>query len=308
MFTLNKNTDLVPFQDMLAEYLALKPADVDGVMNTSSFYWRHWCLKKIFGRFEFTGLPDEWDFDYFLTTLFLEGHLAITDTSMGVLPLRCGLSGLNVFSHPTTAVIANPILGSFEREIDTDCALVKLQYDYAGCGWMLQRYATMLAMCDSGIAVNLMNSKVASVFMAESKNQAETMKKMYDEISRGKPAVFVREGTLTKDNVYSMHVKENYIADQIQQTKGEIIDEFLTEIGYKNANSDKRERLISSEVNANNEEVRGSVEHWLETMREGLKRANELYSLNLAVRLRSFREEGEQDEPAESAELPAESA
>lgn len=300
---MNEQGEFLSYQDALQEYLAMKPADVDGVLNASSFYWRHWCLKKIFGRFEFTGFPDEWDMDYFLTTLFLEGHIAITDTSMGVLPLSCGLSGVNVFSHPTTAVIANPILGSFEKEIDTGCALVKLQWDYAGCGWMLTRYATLLSMCDSGIAVNLMNSKVAAIFMAESKAQAQTMKKMYDEISKGKPAVFVREGTLTKDNVYSMHVKENFVADQIQQTKGEIVDEFLTEIGYKNANSDKRERLISSEVNANNEEVRGSVEHWLETIREGLEKANKLYGLKLAVDLRKFREEVESDESAESAEL-----
>lgn len=297
------NNDLMSYQDAVAEYMAMQPAEVDGVLNMSTFYWRHWCLKKIFGRFDFEGLPESWDFDYFLTRLFLNGKICITDTRMGVLPLECGLSGLNVFGHPTTAVIANPVLGSFERTIDDDCALVKLQWDYAGCNWMLTRYATMLAMCDSGIAVNLMNSKVAHVFMAESKNQAQTMKKMYDDLTKGKPAVFVREGTLTKDNVYSLHAKENYIADQIQQTKTEIINEFLTDIGYRNANRDKRERLNEEEVNVNLEEVRGSVEHWLLTIRDGLNKANELYNLNLNVSLREYRESGVRDELAESSGL-----
>lgn len=298
------NFNSAAYEDLVAEYFATRPRDVDGVANTSSFYWRHWMLRKIFGRFEFTGIPDNWDIDYFMTNLFLDGIVCITDTSMGVLPLQTGVSGLNVFNHPTECVIANPILGSFRRKIDEECALVKLQWDYKGCGWMLTRYGTLLAMCDSAISVNLMNSKVAHIFMADSKNQAETMKKMYDDLSQGKPAVFIREGTLTKDNVYSLHAKENFLADQIQQTKTEIINEFLTDIGYRNANTSKRERLNADEVNVNIEEIRGSVEHWLLSIRQGFDKANELYGLNLAVKLREYKEsEVMTDEPAEPLEL-----
>ena len=283
-----KNID-IPFSDLVHEFFARKPKEVDGVANTSNLYYRDYLLKKVLSRFEFSGIPSFWDYDYFLEILFLEGHLAITDTGMGILPFKCGCTGVGVFEQPTEVIIANPVLGSFRRTIDVDCALVKLQYNYQGIGWMLNRFATLLAMCDSGIAVNLMNSKAAYVFKASSKAQAATIQKMYDDITMGKPAVFVGEnGALNNENVFTMPVKENFVADDIQLLKRKIVNEFLTEIGINNTNTDKRERLTDDEVNANNMEVYSNIQHWLDNIQDGLRKANTLYNLNLSVKIRDF--------------------
>lgn len=279
----------IPFQDLLNNFFARKPKDVDGVANTSTIYYRDYLLKKVLSRFEFGGIPSFWDMDYFLEILFLEGHLAITDTAMGILPFKCGCTGIGVFEQPTEVIIANPVLGSFRRTIDVDCALVKLQYNYQGIGWMINRYSVLLAMCDSGIAVNLMNSKAAYVFKAGSKAQAATIQNMYDDITMGKPAVFVGEnGALNSENVFTMPVKENFVADDIQLLKRKILNEFLTEIGINNTNLDKRERLTDDEVNANNDEVSANIQHWLDNITEGLTKANKLYNLNLSVKVREF--------------------
>ena len=279
----------IPFSDLIRDFFARKPKDVDGVANTSAMYYRDWLLKKILSRFQFDGLPSFWDLDYFLEVLFIEGKICITDTGMGVIPLKCSPTGVGVFEQPTEVIIANPVLGSMRRTIDVDCALIKLQYNYAGCGWMINRYATLLAMCDSGVAVNLMNSKLAYVFKAASKAQAETMKKMYDDITMGKPAVFVGEnGALNQENVWNLPVKENFVADDIQLLKRKIINEFLTEIGIDNTNTDKRERLTDDEVNANNQEVLANIQHWYDNISDGITRANKLYNLNLSVKIRNF--------------------
>ena len=279
----------VPFKDLIHQFFARKPKDVDGVANTSAAYYRDWLLKKILSRFDFSGLSSYWDLDYFLETLFLDGKICITDTPAGVLPLRCGTTGVGIFEQPTKCIIANPVLGNFERTIDVDCALIKLQYNYHGCGWMINRYSTMLAMCDSGVAVNLMNSKAAFVFKASSKAQAETMKKMYDNITMGQPAVFVGEnGALNSENVFNIPVKQNFVADDIQLLKRKIINEFLTDIGINNTNLDKRERLTDDEVNANNDEVLANIQHWFDNIRDGIDRANKLFNLNMSVKIRDF--------------------
>ena len=172
----------VSFEDLLSNFFARKPKEVDGLANTSSMYYRDWMIKKLLGRFEISGIPDNWDYDYFMTALFVDGLFTITDTEMGVLPLECGVNGVNVFNHPTEVYVANPVLGSFRRVIDEDCVVVKLQYNYKGVNTMLDRYAALLAMCDSSLSVNLMNSKVTFIGLASSKAQADTMKKMYDDI------------------------------------------------------------------------------------------------------------------------------
>ena len=256
--------------------------------------YRNWCLKKLFGAFEFGGVPDTWDYDYMLENLFIYGYLAITDTSIGVIPLRCGITGINVFDHPTTAIFANSVLGNFERNLygnnpATDCALVKLQYDFMGAMPVINRYAALLALCDNSISVNLRNSKVAFIGFVSSKQQAATVEKMYSDIDRGKPAVYVKRGDgITSEDIYYNHVKETYIANDVQLLKQSIKNDFLTEVGLNNANTDKRERLIVDEVNANNDEVQANVQHWLDNIREGLRRANSLFGLDLSVKLRKF--------------------
>ena len=267
-------------------FITTNPKNVDP-KSSSYFYYERMLLRKAISIYEIDGLPENWDKDYILTKIMRNGFICITDTPAGVLPLECGVSGVNVFNHPTTCNIANPVIGSFSRTIDEDCALVKLQYSYAGINDILSHYATQLSDCDSSIAVNLMNSKVTFIGMVGSKNQAQTMKAMYDQITEGKPAVFVRGDQINPDSIFYNHVKENFVADNIQMIKRRIMSEFLTEIGVNNANTDKRERLTDDEVQANDAEIQLNSSYWLDEMQSGFDRANALYNLNIKIRVKN---------------------
>lgn len=290
----------VPISDLVRDFFARRPSDVDGVMNMSAYYYRLYLLKKLFGRFAFNNLPDGWDHDYILETLFMEGFFIVTDTEAGVLPLKCGLSGINVFQKPTTAIVANPVLGNFERTIDVDCALCQLQPNYEGVYPMINRYATMLAMCDSSISVNLMNTKSAFIFGASNKAQAETLKQMYDKISCGEPAVFMKDG-INSEEFFTIPVKQNFIADDVQLLKRKIINEFLTEIGINNSNLDKRERLTDNEVEANDQEVIANIQCWIDNITYGINKINQMYDLSISFVIRDFG--GREERKDESSEL-----
>lgn len=289
----------IGYGDLLREFYRESPKDVDGVFNASSIYYNRELLRLVFSAYEFTGVPESWDYDYMLTHLFIDGMFAITDTEVGVIPLRCGVTGVNYWDHPTEVQIAVPVLGSFRRTIGKDCALIKLQYDYKGIMDLVQRYATNMAMCDSAIAVNLMNTKAAIIGQAEDQKQAQTLKKMFDEISAGRPFVVTKNGMVKiGESIIFNPVKQAFVADDVLLVKRKMMNEFLTRIGIGNANTDKRERLISDEVNANNEESMFSKNHWIKTVNEGLKEANNLYSLNLTFKQSSIEErEGDKNEP-----------
>lgn len=298
----------IPEQDMLSRYIfQIEPKDVEGLNNTSVVYYTYEFIRKLFGVYAIENVPEGWDYDYMLERIFLDGMMCITDTELGVLPLQTGVSGLNVFNHPTTCVIANPVLGSLERRIDVDCALVKLQFNYGNVWPIINRYASLLAMCDSAIAVNLINTKVCAIFGADSKAEAETYKRMYDKISRGDPAVFVGEGLAKKlsDRLLFNQVKQQYIADDVEDLKQRLMDDFLSDIGINNANTDKRERLNTFEVVSNTQEVRSGAEHWLQNIQDGFDVANRLYGLNLKITRKQFKSEdpsgGIEDEFTESA-------
>ena len=268
-------------------FITTTPKNVDP-KSTSFFYDQDMLLRKAMSLYKIEGAPESWDLDYVLTKLFVNGFITITDTPAGILPLECGISGVNVFNHPTEVNIANPVIGNLTRKIDEDCILVKLQYSYHGIMSLIAHYATQLSECDSAIAVNLMNSKVAFIGLVGSKQQAQSMKLMYDKISQGEPAVFVRGDQINQDNILYNHVKENFIASDVQLLKRKIMSEFLTEIGINNANTDKRERLTDNEVEANDTEIQLNSSYWLDSIREGLNKANDMFNLNVTISLKQL--------------------
>lgn len=273
--------------DALREYFSLNPKKVDP-NSTTYFYYMDMLFRKAMSIYEFDGIPEKWDYDYFLSVLISHGFICVTDTAMGVIPLKCGLSGINVYNHPTTAIIANPVLGNLERTIDDDCTIIKISHTYrSDIMPICNRYATLLAECDSSISVNLMNSKVAFIGLCSSKQVAESMKLMYDKISKGEPAVFVKGDQINGDNILYNHVKENFIAGDVQILKRKLMSEFLTEIGVNNANTDKRERLTDNEVEANDSEIQLNAGYWLDNIKEGIDQTNKMFGLNLSVKLKN---------------------
>lgn len=286
------------FDQLRREFFAEKPSHVDGQANKSALYWKRWMLSKIFGRFDIGGLPDNWDRDYFLSHLFIDGVICVTDTALGVIPLKTGYAGINVYDHPTECIIANAVLGNFRKKIGTECVLIKLQYNYLGVGQLIDRYAYLLAACDSGIATNLMNCKATLVGHAKTKSQAETMKTMYTEISQGKPLVigdFSGRSREESGHWEFFPVKNAYIADQIDELKQFIKNEFLSEIGIATANSRKRERMITDEITAENELSEYAPQHWLDNIREGFAEVKRLYGIDLTIKLRELSEGGVTD-------------
>lgn len=273
------------FKEIWSKMLESKPTDVTGD-SISQQYWAEFLRNTVYGWFRFSGFPDFWDLSYFNEILFKNGYICITDTPLGVLPLSCGYSGYNVFEHPTQCLIDNPIFKeTLTRTIDEDCALVHIRPGYAGIENCIRRYSVMLAMCDASICGNLINTRVARIYRANSSTEAKNYKAMYDEIEEGNPAVFVGDGLTSTGEWFDDRVKEHYIASDVHQLKVAILNDFYTEWGIPNSNTEKRERLVEAEVGAKDYQVRASVQNILDNIRDGFNVANRLFNLSLAVDL-----------------------
>lgn len=263
-------------------------------------YYIRYLVQKVLSVFEFSGIPEEWALNYFQYVLMCRGYVAILDTEeYGVIPQECGLGGFNIFYQPRFATIANPLLpGVRQPVIGEGCAVIAMQPDYGSILDLVCTYADLMALCLETAGVNLLNSKLSYVFAAGNKAQAESFKKMYDRIASGEPAVFVDKSLFNEDgsrawDVFFQNMKQNYVASDILNDMKSLEDQFNTAIGIPNANTQKRERLVVDEVNANNVDTESRVNLWLETMRRGMTTANEMYGLDLGVRYRYAEPVGE---------------
>lgn len=261
--------------------LGMEPRDVVGQWSIANFLQNEQLMLQILGNFQFDNFPEEWDMEYFKLVLFSEGMICITDTDVGVVPLRCGATGINIWERPTRCIIANAILGSFERTIGEDCALIHCKPNYRGFLDWIRPASYLLASCDSAIAVNLMNSKTPFIGEVETPAQKKELEKMHDEITAGNPLVIARQGT--GSNFTLFNTKNSFISDMIMDLKQDIKNDWLCTIGIKSVD-EKKERLISSEVEAGNEEVEYNIQHIRETIQRDLNVANKLYGLNIQVR------------------------
>lgn len=57
----------------------------------------------------------------------------------------------------------------------------------------------------------------------------------------------------------------------------------MTFLGIENANMDKKERLVSDEVNANNQQVIASRNIWLSERKKSIEELNKKFGLNASV-------------------------
>ena len=279
----------IPY-DYINLYNAARSPSTVHVKNTSlQRYFRKYLLQKAISVFKWN-IPEEWDKDYFLYTLYCRGFISILKTDRyGVICQECAPGGYNLYYRPSYVIVTNPLLPkSLTLNIDIDCVLLKLQPDYSSIMDIVNYYADQLALCSEAMGINLVNTKSGVVFGAENKAQAETFKKMFDNLQEGDPATVIGKNLLNDDGSptwfpFVQKVKESYITSDILSDMRKIEAMYDTEIGIPNANTDKRERLIADEVNANNVETATRCELWMETLRKELDKANNMFGLSLSV-------------------------
>lgn len=264
------------------------------VKNTAlQRFFRRYLLQTATSVFNWQ-LPETWNRDYFLYVLYCWGFIGVVNTNkFGVICQAGTLTGYDVYYQPTNLIITNPLLsGSITPRIGKECTVFKLQPDWGSISDLVNFYADLMALCAESAGINLLNSHLATVFPAKDKGQAESYKKLYDKVAGGEPCVaidktlFKEDGSVSWD-VFQQNLKENYITSDLLSDLVKIRNMFCTEIGIPSTNSEKRERLITDEVNKNNIETKSRCELWLESLQESAEKTNAMFGTSVSVTWRN---------------------
>ena len=266
-------------------------------------FFKRYLFQKAIGVFKWT-LPKTWNPFYFKYVLFAWGFIGVVETDkFGIICQAGAPYGYDIYYQPTNLIITNPLLrGSLNPRIGQECSVIKLQPDWGGIMDLVDYYADMMALAAETFGINMLNSHLSYIFPADKQNIAESFKKMFDKVSSGEPAVVIDKALFKEDGSvswepFTQNIGQNYIADRVIADLRKLEAEFDTKIGIPNANTDKRERLITSEVEANNTETEILVDSWLENLKQGIDQTKELFDLtDLSVELRYPTPEGGADD------------
>lgn len=286
------------------------------VRNTQlQLYFVRYLLQRVMSVFKWK-MPKEWKKNntknYFLYVLYCIGFIGIIETDKyGVICQHGYPYGYNINYQPTHFIISNPLLKhSVDPEIDKDCTVIQLMPDWGNTMDLVNFYADMMALACESMGVNFINTHLAFIFPAESQGEANTYKKMVDDVCGGEVAVAVGKKLFNEDGTvkwqpFQQNLSENFIVPELLDSLRNLRDMFDSEVGIPNTNTRKKERLTDDEVHANDTETKTLCEMWLEQLQEGCEKARNMFGIDLSVDWRE--EEGETTNGQTSENQPSRS-
>jgi len=242
-------------------------------------------------------LPRAWEQGkrYFKNVLYSLGYIGVIKTAkFGVIPQICGFNGYGLFLQPTEIIVNNAHVENFTGKIGKDCELIMLCGDYMGVLDICEHYAIRLSTAITSLDVAFMNERIPFMAAAKNKAAAETLKALYEKVSAGESFIvydkFIKGEGLdgSEDPIWKVQqdVGNNYISDKLLADMDSIIRQFDREIGIL-AVGDKKERMITDEVAAFNDDAVARSSTWFENLSDSFDRVNALFpELNLSFSMR----------------------
>ena len=258
------------------------------LMNNRTFNDYLDRMRKIcLSMFEWVNLPDSMNARFLEQCLYYQGQVALLyDKDYGYLNTMASDGGyINIYGLPTEIMCYSYRFNQRRslytvdtgEEKDKECILVLNNYDRVPTSYTISLFAYRLAEAQRTADVNIKAQRTPILITTDQK-QYFTLKKMYEEYDGNTPAIFADKNVITPDALKALKTDAPMIIQDIMDYKREIWNEFLTFMGISNL-SEKRERMISNEIDSNNELVNLNLQALLIPRKEACKRFNEKYGL-----------------------------
>lgn len=271
------------------------PPFVNNSPNESMNYWQRSLLQRLTALIDFEGLPEPsatqygWDKDALKYGLFMLGFLAVfRSKTYGVVPQPATLTGYGLQYQPSGVMIATPYF-QFERplEIGIETELLKLAPDYTGTFDIITKYASELKEIDTSIRSSARNSRLAFALVAAGDKGARTMQAIREKIINGDDVIIDEKVMRNKQDPnqppwfeFDRDLKANYILGDLLDARRTTLVDFYREIGVRMLD-DKKERMLTAEVDAGNAETFIRSEVWIETLKESCEKINKMFGTNI---------------------------
>lgn len=252
--------------------------------DNMQLYWYYYDrLKELaISSFTYKNMPDTIDVRYLEMTLFEKGVAVLfEDEVLGYLALSSATNGRwNVYNIPMRrrAYASN----GYQKKLDnTNSVLMYNNMLHYNSVSVCEMFARKLYNIDQTINVNV-NAQKTPILLTCAENERLSVLNMYKEYDGNQPVIFGNKN-LNSQALQVLKTDAPYLADRLYELKNETWNEALTYFGIPNVNIQKKERLITDEVQRSQGGTIASRNSRLKAREQAVDMFNDMFGLNVEV-------------------------
>lgn len=234
--------------------------------------------------FNWKNLPDEVD------QMFLEEFLLIygvtvfakEDVTGDFITLPAVPNGaLNIYGVPTKWNVFG--FNGFNMGVDAkDVGIIYDNYNRRPILRDILMFARRMEIIERTMDLNIQGQKTPYV-LSGTKQQVKTLEDIYHKLEINAPVIFADKNFDISSAINVTPTTTPFVAADLQNIKRNIWNEAMTFLGVKNANTEKRERLLAFEAEGAQGMIESQTITRLKPRQEAVKRINKLFGLNIEV-------------------------
>lgn len=234
--------------------------------------------------FSWDGLPDEIRQRFLETQTLYEGHtIFYFDEVMGeYMNLRCLLNGpFNRYDEPVRRRAFEQGTGYHYNCTDQDSVIIYDSYLHDNLYPYLQMFAKHLTELEITMKLNIRAQRRPVVLLCDERERL-SMENLFMKIDMGAPAIFGKKG-LDLENIKALELKSPYVVDKLHEEKMNILREAFSFLGIGSLDIEKKERLVTREVQVSQEANVSQRSSRLKARQEAAEQINRMFGLDVTV-------------------------
>lgn len=241
-------------------------------------------------RFKWVGLPDSVNERFLEYTLMRRGLVVMyfdTDYDEYLALQGAGAGPLNMYDDPTSFRVTGNSTFVGKTVDASDCVPIWANVLRVPDWDIILTYAKKLASIDRTIDINLRNARRSRVIVTDETGQLSAQN-INNQIDSGSPVITVNNtgyAMMEHWTAFDLGIHPDQIVN-LQTSRQRIWNECMGLMGINFANQDKRERLVSAEVGANDEQIDSMKNVILAERQRAVRQMNDKFGLSVDIKLR----------------------
>lgn len=234
--------------------------------------------------FTWENLPETMNSRYIENALYEHGLCLVNnDNDIGLISVGCNFgANMNINGESTEVLTCGyNYVKTIKYINNNDCTLIRNNDLAKPTKDYIANYAERMLEVEMCIRANI-NQQKFPWFINASEKTKKALEIIFDKVDNFEPFILANREIMGENPLEVLTMSTPYVADKLNQYKYELEREILTFLSLNN-NFEKKERLLTDEVNSNNDFINTNAMLMYKNRLQACKEINEKFGLNVRV-------------------------